>query len=264
MHLHLPELVVADHHHGVVAESVRLHQLTDALVVRAHTASDERQGSGGQIVSPFQASLILDAQNRLQTKVRVTQTDDIGLGFSLGRVHVANHMASRSGDALVAGKVEIHQRIMHILGLKSRIKTRLVEHHRGLQQDAAYQVGTAHLGNHLFLVTGGLSRCVIIQRGDIVLEQLTRQDAQAVNARLFQNLPHCIDLDAVLLKHFDVVPMFCCRLIYIEIVLEKPRRRMNHPVKQLLTRSVHQNDRCLRPLGLRVIHLVLLSKNTIY
>ena len=133
-----------------------------------------------------------------------------------------------------------------------------------MQQDAADQIGTAHLGDHLLLVTVGISRRFIIERGNIVLEQLARQSTQAVDARLLQNLPHRINLDAVLLQHLDVVSMFRCRLIDIEIVLEKSRRRMNHPIEQFLSGGVHQDDRRLRPLGLRVIHLVLLRKNTIY
>lgn len=41
VHLHLPELMVADHDNGVVPESVGFQHLADALVVSTHAAANQ-------------------------------------------------------------------------------------------------------------------------------------------------------------------------------------------------------------------------------
>ena len=60
--------------------------------------------------------------------------------------------------------------------------------------------------------------------------------------------------DMVGFKHLDVVLVFFCRFVHIEIVLEESCRGVNDAIEQLLTWCVHQYFTCHTPFGLRIVH----------
>ena len=132
MHLHLPELMVAHDDNRVVTEGVGLHQLADALVVGAHAAAYERDVAGGDIVATLESAVAIDAEDGLQSEVLIAEFNDIGLRGALAAVHLADNVALRGGDALVAGEVEVHQRVLDIYCLVASIAVGFRELHRGL------------------------------------------------------------------------------------------------------------------------------------
>ena len=83
MHLHLPQLVVAHHHNGIMSEGICLHELTDTLVVGPHATADKRDGAGGYIVAPLQLAVFLDTEDGLQAEMLVAECDDISLSRTL-------------------------------------------------------------------------------------------------------------------------------------------------------------------------------------
>ena len=125
VHLHLPELVVSDNDDGVVAKGIGFHHLANALVVGAHTTANERFGARGDIVATFKSSVTFYLEDRLQTEMLIAQADDSCLRSTLAGVHSANNVATRSGDALVAGEVEVHQRVLYIPCLIACVVVRL-------------------------------------------------------------------------------------------------------------------------------------------
>ena len=105
VHLHLPELMVANHNYGVVAEGIGLKHLSDTLVVGTHTAADERHVACRQIVSALKSAVALDAEDGLESEVVVAKFDDVSLGCALRGVHAADDVTAGRGDALVAREI---------------------------------------------------------------------------------------------------------------------------------------------------------------
>ncbi len=152
VHLHLPALMVMHHYDCIMPERVCLHNLTDALFVGAHAAADKGDCTGRDIIAAFQTSVSVNTQNGSHTQMTVTQFDDIRLRSALRRVHAADDMPARSSDTLVTREVEVHQRIMDILRHYAGVVIGGKQPHHRPEQDAAYQIRTAHLPKHLLLI----------------------------------------------------------------------------------------------------------------
>ena len=248
--------MVSHHHHGVMSEGVSLQQLPDALVVGSHAAADERDGACRNIVASLQSPFTTDAQYGVQSQMLVAHLDDVGLRCALAAVHVADDMPSWSRDALVARKVEVHQRVLNVLRLKPRIIVGLDQFYRRLQQQTAYQVGPAHLLQHLLSVRLRLYWVLVRHAADVIFKHLFGCFPQFVDIHLVENAEHGVHLYAVSLQHLDIVLMLSGSLVHVKIVLKQSCRWVNHAVKQFLSRCMHQYVASLAPFCLWINHLL--------
>ena len=242
--------MVANHHNGVMSEGISLYQLTDALVVGAHTAADERHIARRNVVATLQSAVARDAKNRLLTEVLVAECDDFRFGRPLRRIHLANHVSARRGDALVAREIQVDERSQAINSLVARVQVSLVERHRRLAQDATDQVGAAHLRQHILAVVLRSVGILLVDVADVVSQHFLGQRAQFLDVCLVQNFAHRVHFDAVGLQHSDVLSVLGSRLVHVEIVFKQCGRGMNHAVEQFLSGCVHQNVARRRPLRL--------------
>ena len=144
---------------------------------------------------------------------------------------------------------------MDILCLVARIVVGHRELHRGLQQDAADQVGARQLFQYVLTVFLGLFGTLIRDAADVVDQHVACEYPQTVDAHLIENAADGVHADAIGLKHGDVAPMLLGSFVDIEIVLEESSSGVDDAVEEFLPRCVHQDIASLRPFGLRVDHL---------
>ncbi len=117
---------------GVVAEGVGLQHLADALVVGTRAAVDQGDVACGNVVAAFHSPFAINVEDGFQAKVIVTEFDDTGLRLALRGIHVADDVTARRGDALVAGEIEVHQRVQDVRCLVAGVVVGSPELHHGL------------------------------------------------------------------------------------------------------------------------------------
>ena len=247
--------MVAHHHDGVVAEGIGLHQLSDALVVGAHAAANERHLARRNVVAALQSALACDAEDGLLVEVLVAEADDFRLWSALRGVHLADDVSARRGDALVACEIEVDERSQAIDSLVARVQVGFVERHGGLPQNAADEVGAAHFREHVLAVALRGVGVFLVDVADVVGQHFRGQRAQFLNVGFLQDFAHGVHFDAVGFEHPDVLAVLRGCLVHVEIVLEQGCRGVNHAVEEFLPGRVHQDVACRQPFGLRIGHL---------
>ena len=257
MHLHLPELMVPHDHHGVMSESIGVHQLTDAFYIRTHTTPDKGKGSCGEIVSPFQSAVTMYAEDRTQTEMTVTDLDDIRFRSTLSGIHITYDMASRRGYTLVAGEIEVHQRVLYILRLITGVIVRFGELDGWLEKNTTNQVRSTHFRQHLLPVRFRSGSILIGNRTDIIYQHFVRECTQGIHANRLKDIRHGMHTNAVFLQHTDIATVLRSCQIHIKIIFKESGRRVNNAVKQLLSGRMHQYIPGFAPFRPRVIHAAL-------
>ena len=149
VHLHLPPLMVVHNGYGIVPKGVGVHNLSDSLDVGTHAASDKRDIVATQIVATLQSTITRNCEYRPHTQLLVAQGYNLGLEGSLRGVHLADNVPARSGYALVAREVEVHEWLMRIHRLNTRIIICVIECYRRTQQNTTNKVGARHLAYHI-------------------------------------------------------------------------------------------------------------------
>ena len=124
VHLHLPELMVTDHHNCIMTESICFQHLSNTLIVSPHATANKRYVASRNVVAALQSSLACDAHDGFQSEVLIAEIDDFRLRRPLFAVHVTDDMSTGGRDTLIACEIKVHQRVLYILRLVARVVVR--------------------------------------------------------------------------------------------------------------------------------------------